>query len=42
MSSATEIREIQIQAYKKHIRFKTKNKKSQCLPNANLTGDESK
>ena len=27
MSSATEIREIQIQARKKHIRLKTRNKK---------------
>ena len=37
MSSATEIREIQIQARKKHIRLKTRNKKKVSAFLANLT-----
>ena len=41
MSSATEIREIQIQARKKHIRLKTRNKKVSAFL-ANLTTDEAK
>ena len=42
MSSATEIREIQIQARKKHIRLKTRNKKKVNAFLANLTTDEAK
>ena len=41
MSSATEIREIQIQARKKHIRLKTRNKNVSAFL-ANLTTDEAK
>ena len=37
MSSATEIREIQIQARKKHIRLKTRNKKKISAFLANLS-----
>ena len=42
MSSATEIREIQIQARKKHIRLKTRNKEKVSAFLANLTTDEAK